>query len=257
MGFINAVLGKTGDDKFTSVEILENKSFMADILGGKSCVLDVRAQLKTGDMVNIEVQLRDNKNMDKRSLYYMSKLYSSELDAGNDYINLPNVIAINIVNFDFPNTKNYHSCFHLRDDEEPKIILTNILEIHFINMVKYRKQLKKPKDSKGIDDPLMRWLTWLNKDSPPKVIEEIINMDSAIQTADERLFHVTQDKEAMWAYTRYVIAECDKTSGLNNAYRKGSAEKSEEIARNLLAKGSTPEFIHETTGLSLEQIKIL
>jgi len=63
LGFINAVLGKTGDDKFISIEILENKSFMAEIMGNKSCVLDVRAEMQNGTMVNIEVQLRDQKNI--------------------------------------------------------------------------------------------------------------------------------------------------------------------------------------------------
>jgi len=32
------------------------------------------------------------------------------------------------------------------------------------------------------------------------------------------------------------------------------AEKDKTIARNLLAKGLTPELIHETTGLSLDEI---
>ena len=57
LGFINAVLGKTGDEKFVSVEILENKTFMAEIMNGKSCVLDVRAKMPNGSMVNVEVQI--------------------------------------------------------------------------------------------------------------------------------------------------------------------------------------------------------
>jgi hypothetical protein len=31
----------------------------------------------------------------------------------------------------------------------------------------------------------------------------------------------------------------------------------ESIARNLLAKGSTPEFVHDITGLDMETIKNL
>ena len=122
LGFINAVLGKTREDKFTSVEILENKSFMADIMGGKSCVLDVRAKLESGAMVNIEVQLRNQKNIDRRSLFYLSKEYARKLKSGRDYIELPNVISINIVNYDFPNTRNFHSSFRLREDTEHEIL---------------------------------------------------------------------------------------------------------------------------------------
>jgi len=246
LGFINAVLGKTGEDKFVSVEILENKSFMAEIMGGKSCVLDVMAVLPNGASVNIEVQLRDQKNIERRSLFYLSKEYTMNLKSGQDYIRLPNVIAINIVGYDFPPTKNYHSCFHLREDAEPEIILTNALEIHFINMVKYRKQAKDK-----LNDPLCRWLTWFDKESPPEVLEEVVKMDSAIQSADKRMDYVTQSEEEMRAYTRYMMAECDRTSELNYALNK----ERKEIARNLLAEGSTPEFVQKITGLDLETIQ--
>jgi len=229
LGFINAVLGKSTDDKFVSVEILENKSFMAEIMGGKSCTLDVRAKMQTGTMVNIEVQLRDRMhNMDKRSLFYMSKVYTEKLKSGQDYIELPDVIGINIVNYDFPDTQNFHSCFHLREDTEKEIILTNALEIHFINMVKYRKQVKENLNNQGLNDPLFRWLIWFEKTSPPELIDEVVKMDTAIQTADERLEHVTQDEEAKHAYLRHMMAECDRTSDINYA-RKDEREKWQNV----------------------------
>ena len=56
LGFINAVLGKTEDDKFTSIEILENKTFTPDKIGDKSIILDVRAVLHAKTKVNVEVQ---------------------------------------------------------------------------------------------------------------------------------------------------------------------------------------------------------
>jgi len=245
LGFINAVLGKTGDNKLASVEILENKSFMADIMGGKSCVLDVRAKLKNGAMVNIEVQLRDNHNMNRRSLFYMSREYDIRLKAGQDYIELPDLIAINIINFDFPSTKNFHSCFHLREDTEREIILTNALEIHYINMVKYRKQLKNKQE---FDDPLFRWLTWFNKDSPPEILEEVVKMDSAIQTADERFKHITDISEDEWlSYYNHIIARWDRASEIRYARDEGHSEGRLE--------GQNEIFDLLSQGLSIEEIK--
>ena len=81
-------------------ERVEDKSFSADAVGDKSVTFDIRVILLNGVKVNVEVQLRNNHNMDKRSLYYWSKEYSSSLKAGQDYIELPSVVAINIVNFD-------------------------------------------------------------------------------------------------------------------------------------------------------------
>jgi predicted transposase/invertase (TIGR01784 family) len=116
LGFINAVLGKTGDDKFTSVEILENKTFTPENIGDKSVTFDVRAVLHGKTKVNVEVQLRNEHNMDKRSLFYWSEEFVKSLKAGQDYSELPDVIAINIIDFDYIDTRSFHSCFHLRDD---------------------------------------------------------------------------------------------------------------------------------------------
>jgi predicted transposase/invertase (TIGR01784 family) len=41
------------------------------------------------------------------------------------------------------------------------------------------------------------------------------------------------------------------------AYEDGREEEKLIIAKNLLAKGSTIEFVHDITGLSLEEIKEL
>jgi predicted transposase/invertase (TIGR01784 family) len=69
LAFLNAVLKRPEKQKQQSVEILENKDIPADIIGGKSCVLDVRAALENNDLVDIEVQLRNLGNMDRRSLF--------------------------------------------------------------------------------------------------------------------------------------------------------------------------------------------
>jgi predicted transposase/invertase (TIGR01784 family) len=216
LGFINAVLGKTGDDRFTSVEIIENKSFTPKVIGDKASSLDVRAVLQGKTKVNIEVQIRNQYNMDRRSLFYWSKEYAESLQAGQDYRELPDVIAINIVNFDFPPVHNFHTRFHLREDQDHDLVLTGALEIHFINMVKYRKA------EKGVvNDPLSRWMAWLNESSPPELIAEVVKMDTAIETANERMVYVTGDKEAIRAYERRQMALSDYTSSMNYALEEG------------------------------------
>ena len=262
IGLLNAILGHTGElsgkEPIKSLDIQENKYFMKDIIDGKSCILDVLAVLEDGTKVNIEVQIRDEHNMDMRSLYYWSRLYSLSLKEGDDYKELPNVIAINIVDFNFPGQGGFHTCFHLREDADPSIILTPALEIHFINMVKWRKINNK--DIKN--DSLHRWLTWLNDSSPPELIEEVISMDMTILTANERQALLTAtDWEIQDYIRRREKYEFDKTSMLNNAERKGELKgerkTSLKIARKLLAKGSTPEFVHEITGFDMDTLKNL
>jgi predicted transposase/invertase (TIGR01784 family) len=124
LGFLNAVLSQSGKKSIESVEILENQSFVKDIINGKSCVLDVLAVLSDGTKVNIEVQLSNQVNMERRSLYYWSKVYFESLNEGHDYRELPNVIAINIIDFDFLPYENVHTCFNLREAANPSLILS-------------------------------------------------------------------------------------------------------------------------------------
>jgi predicted transposase/invertase (TIGR01784 family) len=284
LGFLNAVLGRIGEDQFTSVKILENKTFTPEILGDKSVTLDVRAELQGKTKVNVEVQLRNKHNMDKRSLYYWGREYVRSLKSGGDYREMPNVIDINIVDYRFLPTKNYHTCFHLREDQEPGIVLTNSLEIHFINMVKYRNLRKRFRGSL-CNDPLMRWLAWFDVNSPPELVEEVIKMDSAIQKASEQLEYLLNDEDVVRAYDVRFKAMCDLTSmrnyatrtGLAKGYKKGIAKgiaegraegKAEgraegkeaaklEDARKMKEMGDSVERIHLITGLPAETIEKL
>ncbi|MDR2717893.1 MAG: Rpn family recombination-promoting nuclease/putative transposase [Treponema sp.] len=259
LGFLNAVLGKTGADCFTSVTIIENKSFTPKVIGDKASILDVRAVLQSKTRVNIEVQIRNQHNMDKRSLYYSSREFVKGIKSGQDYNALPDVIAVNIVDFEFLPTKGFHSCFHLREDSEPDIILTKSLEIHFLDMVKYRRAVRK-----GIvNDPLSRWMAWFNEKSPPELLAEVVKMDSAIQVADERMVYVTGDDEAIRAYEMRQMGLCDlvgianyaRDEGRTEGMAKGMRKSTLEIARNLKKVGLSITQIADGTGLSIEVIE--
>jgi len=255
IGFLNAVLGRSGKELIESVDIMENTSFEKDRINGKSCILDVLAILQDGTKVNIEVQLRNEYNMDRRSLFYWSKVYSKSLNEGENYRELPDVITINIVDFDYLPGEKFHTCFHLREDDDPSIVLTSALEVHYVNMVKWRRQKEK-----DLAVPLHRWLTWFDKKSPPELIEEVLSMDTAIKKAYERFGCATQQEFDEWDLKRrQEKAHWDMVSRLDYAREKGEQEGQEEkaleIARNALAKGLTPEFVHDITGLPLETIE--
>jgi predicted transposase/invertase (TIGR01784 family) len=264
LGFLNAVLGRTGDDRFTSVEILEDKTFTPEMIGDKSVTFDVRAVLQDRTRVNVEAQIRNRYNMEKRSLYYCGREYNKSLVSGGDYQVIPNVTAINIVAFNFPVAKNYHTCFHLKEDREPDIILTNSLEIHFINMVQYYRafgsKLKKGKillSDLVRDELLVPWLIWFDKKSTPEMLAEVKNMNAAIQAADERMVYLSGDEDAIRAYEVRFKAACDRTSEHNGALREGEAKGALKIARKMKEMGDSVERIHTITGLLPETIERL
>jgi predicted transposase/invertase (TIGR01784 family) len=266
LAFLNAVLKRDGEQAIASVEILENRAITAGIAGDKTSILDVRARTAGGERVNIEVQLRNLGNMNRRSLFYWSLEFSRGLEAGQDYQETPNVIAINIVNYEFlERVPAFHTSFHIREDTYPEVILTDALEIHFIDMVKFRRMAEK--DIKN--DALQRWLAWFDRESPAALVEEVLTMDTAIQKAEEKMVFVSRDKEALRAYQMRELALSDWTSGINHARREGrlegrlegrqegEQEKALAIAKNALAEGVPVETICKITGLDIDAIRKL
>jgi len=249
LAFLNAVLSSKNKQPIKLVKILENKTFTADVIGDKTNILDVRVETDSGEKVNIEVQLRDLLNMEKRTLFHWGREYTKGISAGENYKNLPKVITINIVNFDNIKIDDYHTCFHLWEDNHRDYLLTDVLEIHFINMVKFRKL--KTGDIKN--NLLERWLTFLDVNTPEQTLQEVIRMDSAINKANERLNIVTQDKELLRFYHMREMGMSDRTTEIDTAVER----KQIEIARNSLNKGLPIELIHEITGLDIKTIQSL
>jgi predicted transposase/invertase (TIGR01784 family) len=144
------------------------------------------------------------------------------------------VITINILDYEFlPSGEDFHTSFHIYEDKRREILLTDALEIHFIDMVKFRRQ--KEKDIQK--DALHRWLTWFDQNSPRSQVEEAIKMDSGIQKAEEKMAYVSRDKEALRVYQMREMALSDWTSGLNHARREGRQEGRQEGIQEGMEKG--------------------
>jgi predicted transposase/invertase (TIGR01784 family) len=251
LAFLNAVLKRPEKQRLQSLEIIENRAIPADIIGGKSCVLDVRAVLENDDRVNIEVQLRNLGNMDRRSLFYWSREFTKGLSSGQEYEEVPNVIAINIVGYAFmPQVPDFHTTFHIWEDTHRDIMLTGALEIHFIDMVQFRSL--RGRDIRN--DSLHRWLTYLDKGSPQELIEEVIKMDIAIQKTETKMRTVSGDEESLRIYEMREKALSDWTSGVNHARREGIKEGKAEGMKEGKAEGRAEIIELLKSGKTLEEI---
>jgi predicted transposase/invertase (TIGR01784 family) len=267
-GFLSAVLKRTGKDHLESVEIREDRDLPAEIIGGKSSKLDVLAHLTDGSRINVEVQLRNEHNMGRRSLYYWSEEYTRDFEAGGKYRELPMVIAINIVDFGYIPVADFHTSFHIWEDQHKEILLTDALEIHFLDMVKFRR-LKAGTGAGhvSLEDPLHRWLVYFDEHSSPDIIEEVLRMDPTIQKLQEKMDMIQRDPGLLRSYRQYEKAVSDYASGIYEARLEGiqegelkgklegKQEKAITIAQKMKATGESAEKIAHFTDLSLEEIE--
>ena len=183
ISFINAILKRTNKDPIVEIEIVDNNQLTKELILDKTGIIDVRAKTSKGENVDIEVQLTDQGNMDKRTLFYLGKMYLENIKQGQDYTSLEKVITINILDFEFLGTTNYQSSFHLWEDIEKDYMLTDIVEIHFLELPKFRK--KKDKDYR--DNAIERWLMFLEKYISETTLKELIILDTSIEKAEQKI----------------------------------------------------------------------
>src|SRR5262245_32054393 len=78
---LNALLGLTGTARIESLQIL-NPYSGSEHLGDRGVILDVKARDGTGRLYNVEVQVAEEPDYIKRSLYYLARLFSEQLGKG-------------------------------------------------------------------------------------------------------------------------------------------------------------------------------
>jgi len=76
ISLINAIVSE--EDQVEDVE-LKNPYNLADYQAGKMSVLDIKAMDTKGRWYNIEMQISEDLNFDKRAIYYWAKLVTEQL----------------------------------------------------------------------------------------------------------------------------------------------------------------------------------
>ena len=249
ISFLNATLKPK--DLITAVEIKNtdlNKGYIED----KFSRLDVKATTSNNEIINIEIQLKNEYNMIKRSLYYWSKLYSEQLNEGEDYSLLKRTICINILNFKYLKTRMFHSVYRMKEihtNEE----LSDIEEIHFI-------EIPKLEDGSDEKDMLVAWIEFLKNPESEKVRSLEMSVDE-IREAKDELIKMSNDDTQRELYEMRAKTLRDKISALNEAERKGikkgEKNKAIEIAKSLINLGLDKESIAKSTGLDLCEVEKL
>ncbi|MDR0756981.1 MAG: Rpn family recombination-promoting nuclease/putative transposase, partial [Tannerella sp.] len=109
---------------------------------------------------------------------------------------------------------------------------------------------------------LHRWLTFFDKETSDETINKIINMDTAIKRANEKIQVVAQDRDALHVYHMRQMAIYDYNNGMSAAREEGEQRGIEEGEKNarftfaltLKQKGFSVEDTVEYTGLTKEEV---
>ena len=260
ISFLNAVIKPT--DLIKSVQI-KNTDIEKEHIEDKYSRLDIKAITNNGEHINIEIQVKNEYNMIKRSLYYWSKMYEGQLTKGQDYDTLSRTICINILDFKYLKNDNFHNCYRLKEKNTNEE-LTDVMELHFIEIPK----LRKLENSEDISDMLEAWITFIESPTSELIDKLEMSLDE-IKEAKEELLRLSGNDKERERYEKRFESLLEQNSLLANAERKGLEKgkkeglkegenrKAIEIAKNAIDNNLDDNTIQIITGLSLEEIKEL
>ena len=254
ISFLNAVLNPPEEKKIIKVKI-ENPNIDKMDIEDKYSILDILATANDNTKIDIEIQIKNNYDMIPRTIYYLSKLIEGQMKEGEDYNRILKSITINIVDFELlKSNKRVHNSF-LFIEKETGEVLTDLAEIHFIELPKLKIE------DINTEDLLSDWLLFI-ENPESEAIEMLKTKIKEIGSEKKVLEVLSLDKEARMVYESRQKALKDKISAINTAEKRGREEGIKEgiekekfnIALNMLENGMSIDVVEKITGLSKTRV---
>ncbi|KOR29421.1 transposase, partial [Achromatium sp. WMS2] len=138
---------------------LKNPYNLKDYRDGKLSILDIKAQDQNGRWYNVEMQISEDLQFDKRALYYWCKLLTEQIQEGDPYKDLTKTFSINILAFDiFSKVTNFHNRYRILNMDTSKDDARHLeFEMHYVELTKFRKNFDE------LTTALDRWVIFLTR----------------------------------------------------------------------------------------------
>lgn len=243
---LKAFLQSIIKEKITDVKVLNNELTKENIADKKS-ILDIRATINDDIKIDIEIQVQRTHYMPERSLYYWSKIYGEQLMVGQEYKGLTKTICINIVDFVSTQSKTYHSIYNIREENQ-NYLLTDVLEIHFVEIPKLERADK--------NDKLSQWIEFINGKTR-REMEDMAQVNSDIDKALEILKKMSMSEEERAAYLSREMALLDEATRISEAEREGMEKGIQEGIEKGIKKGIKEGMQKEKEALAINLLDIL
>ena len=258
--------------KITNPEIIPYEK------GEKRGLLDIKAEINDGTMLDVEMQMKNERNTEERATEYMGKMISEQLQVGEDYQNLKKSIVIFITNYNFLKRNSYHSIGRMKFDktiedeyvnlgyDKEDEVASKYIEVHYIELPKFKK--KELSRFTKLD----QWMCIFTQNKEGIMLAEKENKE--IKRAINTLDFLSKDPKERERHNSIVMAEYNRLVSEQNFFEdgrkegkmerkngtelsSGAKEKTIEIAKKMFKEKLPIEMIEKLTGLSKEEIEKL
>ncbi len=238
--FLATVL-EINPSEITEVEILDNE-VVPDVLISKFSRLDLRITINRTTSVNIEIQVLNYGNYKERTLFYWAKMYTGELQKKEDYLNLKNTIAINVIDFNLFDCKEYHSTFKIFEEHRQEL-LTDKFRIDFLEL----RKAKECKERGSMTDKKQMWMDFLNTNAEDdETLERLASGSPVMQKAVAVLRKMSADEKELYEIEQREKAVRDEISARAYERRQGA----ESIIAKMKKSGMSDEQIQKILAIN-------
>ena len=243
--FLQAIL----NCNIEKVEVQNQFRLDREHFNDKLGVIDIKATVNDDTLVNLEMQNKKHKNYEKRVYLYFGNMARKTIKKGMTYDNMKDIVSINILNETIrSDIDKVHSIFRLREDDYLDSEPLKGLEVHFIDLERFRSS------NPNLDDKLNQWLAFVDTENE-KWVRTVMDKNNKINEALKLKDDFTCDDEALDLIEQQLIWEMDYNTSIKEAREDGEKDAQIKIAKSMLKENLDVDTISKVTGLSKEEIE--
>jgi predicted transposase/invertase (TIGR01784 family) len=190
-----------------------------------------------GERVDLEIQARDKHDYPERSLYYWARDYSSALQSGHTYKELPRVIIINILAFPLFDCEEYHSEFR-------PLEVTRHEELCDKQVMHYYELPKLPEPTDG-DEEIKFWLAFFKAETEEELEQIVMKGVPVMKDAVAAYKSVSVSPEFYEIERLRDRTRHNEASALGYAKSQGAKEMATKLEKRLRKLGVSPDILKE------------
>ncbi len=245
--FLNAVLNRQEQKTIKDIQF-KNSEIVPLFEEDKLTRFDIFCVTEDGTQIDVEVQVVNKKNMERRTLFYWSQMYLMNLNKGEKYQDLKPAITINILRYNIFPEDSFHSMYSIYNMETHRR-LNEDMELHFLEVPKFKK---KPISEMN---RMERWLAYFSNKLNQQEMEELAMNESAIQTAMNAAAVFMQNKEERLKYLNREMAIIDYESDKAAWIDEGRAKEKIFMVHSMIKNGLDDITISKISALPIEVIQ--
>lgn len=178
----------------------------------KEGVLDVRIKLNGNIQIDMEMQVIMFTYWTERSLYYLGKMFTEQLQKGQDYDALQKCIHVGILDFELFQSEGFYSRFHMWEDSR-KELYSDKFEAHILELPKLARY-EYPQTE------LLNWARFFNGEEKEE-LKMLAKSDEYMQRAYDKLVDLSADEEKCLEYETREKAIRDYNNIVSSGWKRG------------------------------------